>query len=59
MSRNRSKVVSQFILKMAAVSEFALSKRGLIKQTPPKPFLIGVAGGSASGKVSVSEYRHL
>ncbi|CAH3160309.1 unnamed protein product [Pocillopora meandrina] len=38
---------------MAAVSEFALSKRGLIKQTPPKPFLIGVAGGSASGKSTV------
>ncbi|KAL9989040.1 hypothetical protein ACROYT_G003548 [Oculina patagonica] len=28
-------------------------RRELIKNTPPKPFLIGVAGGSASGKSTV------
>ena len=38
-------------IKMASVSEFVPVRRELLKNTPPKPFLIGVAGGSASGKV--------
>lgn len=45
---------SPFLLKMASVSEFMPVRRELIKNTPPKPFLIGVAGGSASGKVKVA-----
>lgn len=45
---------SLFLLKMASVSEFMPVRRELIKNTPPKPFLIGVAGGSASGKVKVA-----
>lgn len=43
-----------FLLKMASVSDFVPVRRELIKSTPPKPFLIGVAGGSASGKVKVT-----
>jgi len=39
---------------MASVSDFVPVRRELIKNTPPKPFLIGVAGGSASGKVTVT-----
>lgn len=39
-------------LNMASISEFKLVRRELLKNTPPKPFLIGVAGGSASGKVN-------
>jgi len=38
---------------MASVSEFVPVRRELLKNTPPKPFLIGVAGGSASGKSTV------
>ena len=37
--------------KMAAASGFVPVKRQLVKSSPQKPFLIGVAGGSASGKV--------
>ena len=38
-------------INMASVAGFVPVRRELIKSTPPKPFLIGVAGGSASGKV--------
>jgi len=39
---------------MASVSDFVPVRRELVKNTPPKPFLIGVAGGSASGKVKIT-----
>jgi len=39
---------------MASISDFVPVRRELIKNTPPKPFLIGVAGGSASGKVKIT-----
>jgi len=38
---------------MSSGSEFIPVRRELIKNIPPKPFLIGVAGGSASGKSTV------
>ena len=48
----------RFLLKMASVSDFVPVRRELIKSAPPKPFLIGVAGGSASGKVKVNLTIH-
>lgn len=54
-SRPRYSLLVTLSLKMASVSEFAPVRRELIKNTPPKPFLIGVAGGSASGKVKVAK----
>ena len=44
----------QSVKNMASVSDFVPVRRELIKNTPPKPFLIGVAGGSASGKVKAT-----
>ncbi|XP_074616715.1 uridine-cytidine kinase 2-A-like [Acropora palmata] len=38
---------------MASVTDLIQMRRDMIKDTPPKPFLIGVAGGSASGKSTV------
>lgn len=55
-SRPRYSLLVTLSLKMASVSEFVPVRRELIKNTPPKPFLIGVAGGSASGKVKVAKF---